>query len=65
MSGLRYLSLIAIMAISYVLLLLVGEFPEYKNDTDPVYFNKEEINLSSFNYNFFNAVGVVFFAYTN
>lgn len=61
MTGLRYISLLSVGCILYVVLLLTCEFPLYKKE----FFEKEEVNIASFNYEFFNAVGVIYFAYTN
>jgi amino acid permease len=61
MGGLRYVSLFAIGCMAFVLILLISEFPMYKKE----FYNKEYVNVASFNYELFNAIGVIYFAYTN
>ena len=77
MTGLRYISILSVGSMVYIILVLIAEFPAYfrhYNDytvtaadataTVPV-GTVLSVNYFNFDFKFFNAIGVIYFAYTN
>lgn len=66
MSGLRYISMLSVGSMVYIILMLFFQFPGYYQEYT---VNKaEETFTTYFTWdfsNFFNAIGVIYFAYTN
>lgn len=63
MTGLRYISIISVGSMVYIIIMLIAEFPGYVND----FWNRPGTFVNEFNFSFsyFNAVGVIYFAFTN
>lgn len=63
MSGLRYISMLSVGSMVYIIIVLIAEFPMY---IDYYYkFDTLSINYFNFDFKFFNCIGVIYFAYTN
>jgi len=62
-SGLRYISILSVGSMIYLLLVLLVRMPSYIEyySTNP----RLSVNYFTFNMEFFQSVGVIFFAYTN
>jgi amino acid permease len=66
MSGLRYISILSVGSMVYIVLMLICQFPSYLTN----YWNSESlptptINYFTFDFSFFNCLGVIYFGYTN
>ena len=63
MTGLRYISIISVGSMVYIIIMLIAEFPGYTND----FWSRPGANINYFDFKFayFNAVGVIYFAFTN
>ncbi len=63
MSGLNYISMMSVGAMFYLLLILIIEFPSYMHH----YYEELHLGINFFNFDFkfFNAFGVVIYAFSN
>jgi amino acid permease len=66
MSSFRYFSLVSLLALGFTLLCVIIEMPFYVNEYHPTLAPEfREYKVACVNMNFFNGVGIIFFAFTN
>jgi amino acid permease len=66
MSSFRYFSLVSLLALGITLLCVIIEMPFYVNEYHPTLAPEfREYRVACVSMNFFNGVGITFFAFTN
>jgi amino acid permease len=66
MSSFRYFSLVSLLALGLTLICVIIEMPFYVNEYHPTLAPEfREVRVACVSMNFFNGVGITFFAFTN